>query len=151
MFLDINDKYCACYNKNAFKPVLLPLSFKEQYLNGEREINDCSDKLKQLLIKNYLAFEDIELSREELYLKIKNDFDDKNHTLNVRFVPSYNCDKNCSYCLIQDIRSKMKEYFDFDYLFYQELSDDTSWLPDFNNKMPFPNKLSVGTWHWKDK
>ncbi|MBO5825776.1 MAG: radical SAM protein [Treponema sp.] len=43
------------------------------------------------------------------------------------------------------------EAFDFDYLFYQELSDDTSWLPDFNNKMPFPNKLSVGTWHWKDK
>ena len=39
--------------------------------------------------------------------------------------------------------------FDFEYLFYQELTDDTSWLPDFNRKQPFSNKLSKTIWHWK--
>lgn len=38
--------------------------------------------------------------------------------------------------------------FDFEYLFYQELSDDTSWLPDFNKKQPFSNELATPIWHW---
>lgn len=38
--------------------------------------------------------------------------------------------------------------FDFEYLFYQELSDDTSWLPDFNRKQPFSNELATPIWHW---
>lgn len=42
------------------------------------------------------------------------------------------------------------EAFDFDYLFYQELSDDTSWLPDFCKIQPFSNKLAVPLWHWKN-
>ncbi len=41
--------------------------------------------------------------------------------------------------------------YDFDYLFYQELSDDTSWLPDFNRKQPFSNKLAVPVWHFNEK
>src|SRR5574344_642173 len=41
------------------------------------------------------------------------------------------------------------DIFDFNYLFYQELSDDTSWLPDFCKKQPFSNKLAVPLWHWK--
>lgn len=40
------------------------------------------------------------------------------------------------------------EAFDFEYLFYQELSDDTSWLPDFRRPQPFSNKLAVPLWHW---
>lgn len=39
------------------------------------------------------------------------------------------------------------EAFDFDYLFYQELSDDTSWLPDFRRPQPFSNKLATPIWH----
>lgn len=39
------------------------------------------------------------------------------------------------------------EAYDFDYLFYQELSDDTSWLPDFTRPQPFSNKLAVPLWH----
>jgi len=39
------------------------------------------------------------------------------------------------------------EAYDFDYLFYQELSDDTSWLPDFTRKQPFSNKLAKPLWH----
>ena len=39
--------------------------------------------------------------------------------------------------------------YDFDYLFYQELSDDTSWLPDFSRRQPFSNALSRTVWHWK--
>ena len=35
------------------------------------------------------------------------------------------------------------EAYDFEYLFYQELSDDTSWLPDFRRTQPFSNKLAV--------
>ena len=42
------------------------------------------------------------------------------------------------------------EAYDFEYLFYQELSDDTSWLPDFRNFQPFPNKLSRPIWNWLD-
>ena len=41
--------------------------------------------------------------------------------------------------------------YDFEYLFYQELSDDTSWLPDFNRKQPFSNALATPFWHWKEK
>ena len=50
----------------------------------------------------------------------------------------------------EDIRD-MLEVYDFEYLFYQELSDDTSWLPDFRNFQPFPNKLAKPIWHWNSK
>lgn len=39
------------------------------------------------------------------------------------------------------------EAFDFEYLFYQELTDDTSWLPDFTKPQPFSNKLATPLWH----
>lgn len=42
------------------------------------------------------------------------------------------------------------EALDFDWLFYQELSDDTSWLPDFTKFQPFSNKLSKTIWHYSN-
>ena len=39
--------------------------------------------------------------------------------------------------------------YDFDYLFYQDLSDDTSWLPDFTKNQPFSNKLAKTIWCWQ--
>ena len=47
----------------------------------------------------------------------------------------------------EDIQDLIEAY-DFDYLFYQELSDDTSWLPDFNRPQPFSNKLAKPIWHF---
>lgn len=47
------------------------------------------------------------------------------------------------------LRDMIAEY-DFDYLFYQDLSDDTSWLPDFNRTQPFSNALATPVWHWKE-
>lgn len=41
------------------------------------------------------------------------------------------------------------EAYDFDYLFYQDLSSDTDWLPDFERKQPFSNALATPIWHWK--
>ena len=41
------------------------------------------------------------------------------------------------------------EAYDFDLLFYQELTDDTSWLPDFTRQQPFSNKLAKPVWHYK--
>lgn len=38
----------------------------------------------------------------------------------------------------------------FEYLFYQDLSCDTSWLPDFNNARPFPNAFAKPIWHWRE-
>ena len=38
--------------------------------------------------------------------------------------------------------------YEFEYLFYQELSDDTSWLPDFSRTQPFSNALARPVWHW---
>jgi putative pyruvate formate lyase activating enzyme len=46
-----------------------------------------------------------------------------------------------------DIRDLIEAY-DFNYLFYQDLSDDTSWLPDFNRIQPFSNTLAKPFWHW---
>ncbi|MGN0740362.1 MAG: radical SAM protein [Treponema sp.] len=40
--------------------------------------------------------------------------------------------------------------FDFDFLFYQDLTDDTEWLPDFNRVQPFSNALAKPVWHWKN-
>ena len=40
--------------------------------------------------------------------------------------------------------------YDFDYLFYQELENDDSWLPDFNRVQPFSNSLATPVWHWKN-
>jgi len=48
----------------------------------------------------------------------------------------------------RDLRDLIDAY-DFEYLFYQELSDDTSWLPDFNRTQPFSNALAKPVWHWK--
>ncbi len=47
-----------------------------------------------------------------------------------------------------DLRDLIDAY-DFEWLFYQDLSDDTSWLPDFNRQQPFSNALSKTIWHWK--
>lgn len=47
----------------------------------------------------------------------------------------------------QDLRDLIDGY-DFDWLFYQDLSDDTDWLPDFNRVQPFSNKLATPVWHW---
>lgn len=46
----------------------------------------------------------------------------------------------------EDIQDLIAAY-DFDYLFYQELSDDTSWLPDFTKPQPFSNALAKPLWH----
>ncbi len=46
-----------------------------------------------------------------------------------------------------DLRDFIDAY-GFDYVFYQDLSDDTSWLPDFNRKQPFSNALAKPLWHW---
>ena len=48
----------------------------------------------------------------------------------------------------EDLRDLI-EAFNFDLLFYQELSNDTSWLPDFSRPAPFSNKLATPIWHWK--
>ena len=47
----------------------------------------------------------------------------------------------------QDLRDLIDGY-DFDWLFYQDLSEDTDWLPDFNRVQPFSNKLATPVWHW---
>ena len=47
------------------------------------------------------------------------------------------------------IKELLYEY-DFDYLFYQELENDDSWLPDFSCIQPFSNSLATPVWHWKN-
>ena len=47
-----------------------------------------------------------------------------------------------------DLRDLIAAY-DFSYLFYQDLSDDSSWLPDFSRPQPFSNALAKPIWHWK--
>lgn len=42
------------------------------------------------------------------------------------------------------------EAYGFETLFYQDVSDDTSWLPDFQKKQPFSSSLAVPVWHWKN-
>lgn len=44
-----------------------------------------------------------------------------------------------------DIRDMIESY-DFNYLFYQELDNDTGWLPDFTKKMPFSAALAKPVW-----
>ena len=34
--------------------------------------------------------------------------------------------------------------------FYQELLQDSSWLPDFKKSQPFSSKLAIPIWHWKE-
>lgn len=46
-----------------------------------------------------------------------------------------------------DIRDLIEAY-DFEYLFYQDLTDDTTWLPDFTREQPFSYKLAKVVWHW---
>jgi putative pyruvate formate lyase activating enzyme len=42
------------------------------------------------------------------------------------------------------------EAYNFEHLFYQELTQDTDWLPDFSRRQPFSNVLAKPVWHWKD-
>ena len=49
----------------------------------------------------------------------------------------------------QDLRDLI-EAFDFSALFYQELSSDTDWLPDFSKPHPFKSSLAKPLWHWKE-
>lgn len=34
--------------------------------------------------------------------------------------------------------------------FYQELVEDTGWLPDFNRQQPFSSSLAKPIWHWRE-
>lgn len=38
--------------------------------------------------------------------------------------------------------------FGFQHVFYQELEEDTEWLPDFNRVQPFSYELAKPVWHW---
>ena len=49
----------------------------------------------------------------------------------------------------QDLQDLL-EAFDFKYLFYQELVEDTEWLPDFNRIQPFSYELAKPVWHWRE-
>lgn len=40
--------------------------------------------------------------------------------------------------------------FDFQHVFYQELEEDTEWLPDFNRVQPFSYELAKPVWHWRE-
>ena len=44
----------------------------------------------------------------------------------------------------------MIQSYDFSFLFYQELEEDTEWLPDFSEKQPFSYALAKPVWHWKN-
>ncbi|MBP5403304.1 MAG: radical SAM protein [Treponema sp.] len=46
-----------------------------------------------------------------------------------------------------DLRDLIDAY-DFEYLFYQDLCQDTEWLPDFKRIQPFSNALAKPIWHW---
>jgi len=41
--------------------------------------------------------------------------------------------------------------YDFDYLFYQELEQDTKWLPDFTKTQPFSYELAKPIWSWQSR
>lgn len=47
----------------------------------------------------------------------------------------------------EDLRDLI-DAFDFEYLFYQDLTTDTDWLPDFSRKQPFSNALAKPVWHF---
>jgi putative pyruvate formate lyase activating enzyme len=42
------------------------------------------------------------------------------------------------------------EVYQFENLYYQELTQDTDWLPDFKNEQPFSNALAKPVWHWSE-
>jgi putative pyruvate formate lyase activating enzyme len=42
------------------------------------------------------------------------------------------------------------EEFDIEEGFYQELTPDKGWLPDFNRPNPFSSALSEPVWHWRE-
>jgi putative pyruvate formate lyase activating enzyme len=42
------------------------------------------------------------------------------------------------------------EAYGFEYLYYQELTPDTDWLPDFERPQPFSNALAKPVWHWRE-
>lgn len=46
------------------------------------------------------------------------------------------------------IKEMIDDYM-FEYLFYQELEENTEWLPDFTKKQPFSYNLAKPVWHWK--
>lgn len=48
-----------------------------------------------------------------------------------------------------DIRDLIEAY-DFNFLFYQDLTDDTTWLPDFTREQPFSYELAKVVWHWDE-
>ena len=49
----------------------------------------------------------------------------------------------------QDLQ-EILQAFDFEQVFYQELDEDTEWLPDFNRTQPFSYVLAKPIWHWRD-
>lgn len=88
------------------------------------------------------------LSLMNQYTPVKFDEDEK--TLQIRQKALSKIENRLVNKTEFDDLQDLLEIYDFDFLFYQELTDDTSWLPDFNRKQPFSNALATPVWHFKE-
>ena len=49
-----------------------------------------------------------------------------------------------------NILTEMLEKYEINTGFYQELVEDTEWLPDFSLRQPFSSALAKPVWHWRE-
>lgn len=77
----------------------------------------------------------------------------------VNFREEFNLDRQRALESFQNRLLSKKEFasvqemihsYDFSCLFYQELEEDTEWLPDFSKAQPFSYALAKPVWHWKE-
>ena len=132
-----------------------PLEIEEVSKNGEKR-----EKIRSGVIIRHLflpgRMEDTILALDWL----KAHADSKSCiSLMSQYTPVPFHDRKSSLCAFQnrlvnrDEDKTLRELIDsycFEYLFYQDLSSDTDWLPDFSRAQPFSNALATPVWHWKD-
>lgn len=136
---------------------LSPLQFE---VLSPTEKNPAIEKMRSGVIIRHLVLPDLLDDSEDVLDWLKLNADGKACiSLMSQYTPVYSPklplqsksqapDRFMSQIEFERMRFLIDEY-EFEHLFYQELIQDDSWLPDFNRIQPFSNELAKPLWHWK--
>ncbi len=143
------------YPETATKAILKMIDLSPLHITKSTKNGTTKEKMLSGVIIRHLMLPDHIQDSYEVLDWLKFYIDDKAYiSLMTQYTPiKTDTEKKAPQRFVSEkefetITSEIEDY-DFDNLFYQELIQDDSWLPDFNRTQPFSNELAKPIWHWK--
>lgn len=106
-----NDEYSIVYNYNILKCLLIKNKYVDYLFKNINKIIDekyFNENLNEL-IKKKIIYINEESSTIDQY---REDLKNVKLPLEIRFIPSFNCNEKCDYCIAKNNMNEIREYFD---------------------------------------